>query len=63
MLLISFLRTIFEDPGSIPDDIEWDMVSDTRDEDLESRNNITNRSHDNWNGEEDEKPLVKGNKN
>ena len=28
-LLISLFRTIFESPGTIPDMIEWDMLSET----------------------------------
>lgn len=35
MLIISFLRTIFEDPKAIPDDYEWDMGSESH-SDIES---------------------------
>lgn len=28
-LVIAYLRTLLENPGTIPDDLEWDLLSET----------------------------------
>lgn len=37
MLLYSILKTVFTSPGHIPEEREWDMVSDNYDSEVETQ--------------------------
>lgn len=42
MLAISILRTIFTNPGSIPEETEWDMQSETNAETSDEERRLEN---------------------
>jgi hypothetical protein len=57
------VRTIFEEPGTIPDDLEWDMASENPNSDMENSLVINSKPDSQFmhhpNQEEEKVPLYK----